>query len=56
MPLHDAMFCEPSPAPVKYAMSLLGFCTPEVRLPMVELTEAGRAQVRAAMQGCGFKV
>src|SRR5271168_28861 len=28
MPLHDAMFCEPSPAPVKYAVSLLGYCTP----------------------------
>ena len=56
MPLHDAMFCEPSPAPVKYAVSLLGYCTPEVRLPMVELTEAGRARVREAMQGCGFKV
>ena len=56
MPLHDAMFCEPSPAPVKYAVSLLGLCTPEVRLPLVELTDAGRAQVKAAMQGVGFKV
>ena len=41
MPLHDAMFCEPSPAPVKYGASLLGHCTPEVRLPLVEATEAG---------------
>ncbi len=56
MPLHDALFCEPSPAPVKYALSLLGHCTPEVRLPLVELTEAGRARVREAMQGCGLKV
>ena len=56
MPLHDALFCEPSPAPVKYAVSLLGFCTPEVRLPMVELTETGRARVREAMQGAGLKV
>jgi 4-hydroxy-tetrahydrodipicolinate synthase len=55
MPLHDAMFCEPSPAPVKYAVSLLGHCTPEVRLPLVELTEAGRARVREAMQGAGLK-
>jgi 4-hydroxy-tetrahydrodipicolinate synthase len=54
MPLHDAMFCEPSPAPVKYAVSLLGYCTPEVRLPLVELTDAGRAQVTAAMQGLGL--
>jgi 4-hydroxy-tetrahydrodipicolinate synthase len=56
MPLHDALFCEPSPAPVKYAVSLLGFCTPEVRLPLVELTEAGRARVREAMQIAGIKV
>ena len=56
MPLHDALFCEPSPAPVKYALSLLGFCTPEVRLPLVELTEAGRAQVKVAMQAAGLKV
>ncbi|HWC63189.1 MAG TPA: 4-hydroxy-tetrahydrodipicolinate synthase [Rhizomicrobium sp.] len=55
MPLHDALFCEPSPAPVKYAVSLLSFCTPEVRLPMVELTDAGRARVREAMQHAGLK-
>ena len=56
MPLHDAMFCEPSPAPVKYAVSLLGHCTPEVRLPLVELTDAGRTRVREAMAGVGFKI
>ena len=54
MPLHDAMFCEPSPAPVKYGVSLLGHCTPEVRLPLVELTDAGRVQVKNAMKGCGL--
>ena len=43
MPLHDAMFCEPSPAPVKYAASLLGHCTPEVRLPLVEARQTARA-------------
>jgi len=56
MPLHDAMFCEPSPAPAKYGASLLGHCTPDVRLPLVELTEPGRVRVREAMQGCGLKV
>jgi 4-hydroxy-tetrahydrodipicolinate synthase len=55
MPLHDAMFCEPSPAPAKYGVSLLGLCTPDVRLPLVEATDAARAQVRAAMQGAGLK-
>jgi 4-hydroxy-tetrahydrodipicolinate synthase len=56
MPLHDAMFCEPSPAPAKYGASLLGHCTPDVRLPLVELTDDGRKRVKAAMQGVGIKV
>ena len=56
MPLHDAMFCEPSPAPAKFGASLLGHCTPDVRLPLVELTEPGRRLVRAAMQSVGLKV
>ncbi|HEX3754140.1 MAG TPA: 4-hydroxy-tetrahydrodipicolinate synthase [Rhizomicrobium sp.] len=54
MPLHDAMFCEPSPAPVKYAVSLVGKCIPEVRLPLVEATDAARARVREAMAHAGI--
>ncbi|CAA7613432.1 4-hydroxy-tetrahydrodipicolinate synthase [Magnetospirillum sp. LM-5] len=54
MPLHDAMFCETSPAPVKYAASLLGKSLPDVRLPMVEATEAARAKVSAAMKQVGL--
>jgi 4-hydroxy-tetrahydrodipicolinate synthase len=56
MSLHDAMFCEPSPAPAKYGVSLLGFCSPEVRLPLVEATDAARAQIKRAMQGAGIRV
>ena len=50
--------CSASPARRRpnIGASLLGHCTPEVRLPLVELTEAGRAQVREAMQGAGLKV
>src|ERR1700712_1224224 len=55
MPLHDAMFCEPSPAPAKFGASLLGLCTPDVRLPLVEATDAARDQVKKAMQGAGLK-
>jgi len=54
MPLHDAMFCEPSPAPVKFAASLLGLCTDEVRLPLVPATDAARATVKAAMAKAGI--
>jgi len=49
MALHDALFCEASPAPSKYAVSLLGLCTDEVRLPIVPLSEQGRNIVREAM-------
>jgi 4-hydroxy-tetrahydrodipicolinate synthase len=49
MPLHDALFCEPSPAPVKYAASLLGLSTDEVRLPLVAASEQARVRVREAM-------
>jgi 4-hydroxy-tetrahydrodipicolinate synthase len=55
MPLHDALFCETSPAPVKFAASLLGLCGEEVRLPLAEASEAARAQVNAAMQRAGIK-
>jgi 4-hydroxy-tetrahydrodipicolinate synthase len=55
MPLHDAMFCEPSPAPAKYGVSLLGHCLPDVRLPLVEATDEARRRVKEAMQGAGLK-
>jgi 4-hydroxy-tetrahydrodipicolinate synthase len=54
MPLHDALFCEASPAPTKYAASLLGLCRPEVRLPIVALTDKARETVRAAMDAAGL--
>ena len=50
MPLHDAIFCEPSPAPVKYGASLLGRASDEVRLPLVKATDAARARVKDAMK------
>jgi len=53
MPLHDALFCEPSPAPVKYAASLLGLCTDEVRLPLVAASDGARAKLRAALEAVG---
>lgn len=49
LPLHDAMFCESSPVPAKYAAHFLGLCGPTVRLPLVPLSEAGAARVRAAV-------
>jgi 4-hydroxy-tetrahydrodipicolinate synthase len=53
MPLHDALFCETSPAPVKYGASLLGLCSAEVRLPLVEASDNARSLMKAAMQHAG---
>ncbi len=53
-PLHKAMFAEPSPAPAKYAASLLGLCSDEVRLPLLACGEAAKAQIRAAMTHAGL--
>jgi 4-hydroxy-tetrahydrodipicolinate synthase len=52
-PLHDAMFCEASPAPAKFGVSLLGLATDEVRLPIVAASETARAKVREAMAHAG---
>lgn len=54
MPLHQAMFVETSPAPVKYAASLLGLCAEDVRLPLVPVSDETRATVRAAMTKAGL--
>jgi 4-hydroxy-tetrahydrodipicolinate synthase len=54
MPLHDALFVETSPAPVKYAASVLGRMAEDVRLPLVKVTEKTRELVRSAMVSAGL--
>ena len=53
MPLHRALFLESSPAPVKYAASLLGLCTPELRLPMVPVAAASETAIADALRKAG---
>jgi 4-hydroxy-tetrahydrodipicolinate synthase len=53
MPLHDALFVETSPSPAKYAVSLLGHCTEDVRLPLVPPSEPTRKILREAMRAAG---
>ena len=50
MPLHRALFVEPSPAGAKYAASLLELCQPDCRLPMVELRGSTKQTIRTAME------
>tara|TARA_B110000305_G_scaffold218650_1_gene258955 strand:- start:1119 stop:2021 length:903 start_codon:yes stop_codon:yes gene_type:complete len=54
MPLHDSMFCEASPGPVKYAAELLGICSAETRLPLCEIAPASKARVEAALRSAGL--
>ncbi len=54
MPLHQAIFTEPGLVGAKYAMSKLGLCSDEVRLPLLPLTDATKAKVDAALAHAGL--
>lgn len=54
MPLFDVMFVETNPAPVKYAVSRLGWCTADMRLPMVPLSDASKSAIDAVMHSLGL--
>ncbi len=49
-PLHSSLFIESNPSPVKYAASILGMCSPEVRLPLVEIREETKKKVSEALK------
>ena len=55
LPLHRLLFCEPSPAPAKWALSRLGRGQPHVRLPLLPLTDAGQALVEEALREAGLR-
>ncbi len=52
--LHKQLFCEPSPAPTKWALEKLGRCKGALRLPITPLTSAGQAAVQQALQEAGL--
>lgn len=54
MPLHSALFIEPNPTGVKYALSVLGTIRDDVRLPLVGITEQTKTAIRAAMVHAGL--
>ena len=56
MPLHDALFVESNPSPVKYAASRLGLCNGETRLPLAPLMPASRKRVDDALTAVGLLV
>ncbi|WP_207540320.1 4-hydroxy-tetrahydrodipicolinate synthase [Sabulicella rubraurantiaca] len=53
-PLHDALFVETSPGPVKHAAALLGHGTAHCRLPLAPVAESTARQVEGAMRGAGL--
>ncbi len=48
-PLHDAIFAETNPIPVKAALALLGLCDAELRLPLTRAVPATDARLRALL-------
>lgn len=54
IPVHQAMFCESSPGPVKYAAGLMGLCSDEVRLPACEIADSSKVAVESAIRTLGL--
>ena len=54
LPLHRHLFCEPSPAPTKWALAQSGRCHDAVRLPILPLTAAGQLLVGQALRDSGL--
>jgi 4-hydroxy-tetrahydrodipicolinate synthase len=54
MPLHDVMFIEANPAPVKYMAARLGLCSSDLRLPLVPVTAESAARIDAALEATGL--
>ena len=52
--LHKQLFCEPSPAPTKWALAQMGRCKDSLRLPLLPLTPSGQTAVAAAMREAGL--
>ena len=52
--LHTALFVEPSPMPVKWAVAEMGLCGKGIRLPLVWMTPGSEATVTAAMRQAGI--
>ena len=54
LPLHRAAFLEPNPCPTKFALSVLGKCTSEVRSPLVQIDDGTKNQMLKALCHAGL--
>ena len=49
-PVHDAMFVESNPSPVKFGAKLMNLCNDEVRLPLVKVTDGAKTIIKKALE------
>ncbi len=54
LPLFEALFCETNPIPVKAALALMGLITPEIRLPLLDMTETNRERLQVVIKELGL--
>ena len=54
VPVHEAMFVDTNPCPVKYAVSLQGHCSGELRLPLVEVSKENKERIQQALETAGL--
>lgn len=54
LPVHEALFVETNPGPVKYAAHLMGLCSGELRLPLVEVSDENKARIKTALTEAGL--
>jgi 4-hydroxy-tetrahydrodipicolinate synthase len=54
LPLIRALFLETNPIPVKAAIAMMGYCQDELRLPLLPMSDAARAKLRAVMEQFGL--
>lgn len=50
LPLFDVLFCETNPIPVKAAAAELGWCSPEIRLPLTRITDANLERLKVVLK------
>jgi 4-hydroxy-tetrahydrodipicolinate synthase len=50
LPLFDVLFCETNPIPVKAAVAELGWCSPEIRLPLTRITDANLERLKVVLK------
>ena len=54
LPLFQVLFCETNPIPVKAALEMMGLCGPEIRLPLLCMSEPNRERLQVVLKELGL--